>query len=155
MLIPVEDGPAVVACNTCRLSKDAREDETDHRGGDAGGKRADPVDDKAMVARKNRGARVDERGPGIALPPGQKQRHVFQSAQRSRRFGQLILPRTRRRNRVGVGFGQIGQRRFKRGARHKRAHSATNPAGGVRVMKWPLTPCGHCLNGTRPCSLSA
>ena len=33
MLIPVEDGPAVVACNTCRLSKDAREDETGQRGG--------------------------------------------------------------------------------------------------------------------------
>jgi predicted metal-binding protein len=33
MLIPVEDGPAVVACNTCRLSNDAREDDTGQRGG--------------------------------------------------------------------------------------------------------------------------
>lgn len=33
MLKPVEDGPAVVACNTCRLSADAREDEQGVRGG--------------------------------------------------------------------------------------------------------------------------
>ena len=33
MLKPVEDGPAVVACNTCRLSADAREDEQGQRGG--------------------------------------------------------------------------------------------------------------------------
>lgn len=29
-------------------------------------------------------------------------------------------------------------------------HSTTNPGGGVRVIKWPFTPCGHCPNGTRP-----
>jgi predicted metal-binding protein len=33
MLIPVEDGTAVVACNTCRHDKDAREDEGGVRGG--------------------------------------------------------------------------------------------------------------------------
>jgi len=33
MLIPVEDGPAIVACNTCRHSADAREDATGTRGG--------------------------------------------------------------------------------------------------------------------------
>jgi predicted metal-binding protein len=33
MLMPVEDGPAVVACNTCALSKNAREDDKGARGG--------------------------------------------------------------------------------------------------------------------------
>lgn len=33
MLKPVEDGPAVVACNTCRLSADACEDDLGVRGG--------------------------------------------------------------------------------------------------------------------------
>ncbi len=33
MLKPVDDGPAVVACNTCRLSADAREDDAGQRGG--------------------------------------------------------------------------------------------------------------------------
>lgn len=33
MLRAVEDGPAVVACNSCRLSADAREDADGRRGG--------------------------------------------------------------------------------------------------------------------------
>jgi predicted metal-binding protein len=33
MLIPVDDGPAVVACNTCRVSAAEREDEAGARGG--------------------------------------------------------------------------------------------------------------------------
>lgn len=33
MLTPVDDGPAIVACNTCRHSKDKREDDTGQRGG--------------------------------------------------------------------------------------------------------------------------
>ena len=33
MLTAVEDGPAIVACNTCRHSGDAREDEAGQRGG--------------------------------------------------------------------------------------------------------------------------
>ncbi|MBH1998079.1 MAG: DUF1636 domain-containing protein [Sphingomonadaceae bacterium] len=33
MLKPVDDGPAIVACNTCRHSKDQREDEGGQRGG--------------------------------------------------------------------------------------------------------------------------
>ncbi len=32
-LLPVADGPAVVACNTCRLSADARDDAQGVRGG--------------------------------------------------------------------------------------------------------------------------
>jgi predicted metal-binding protein len=33
MLKPVEDGPAVVACNTCRFSREARDDGEGVRGG--------------------------------------------------------------------------------------------------------------------------
>ena len=33
MLRRVADGPAVVACNTCRISKDARDDDSGVRGG--------------------------------------------------------------------------------------------------------------------------
>lgn len=33
MLSPVDDGPAVVACNTCRFSRDSRDDEEGRRGG--------------------------------------------------------------------------------------------------------------------------
>lgn len=33
MLTPVEDGPAIVVCNTCRFSAEAREDGEGRRGG--------------------------------------------------------------------------------------------------------------------------
>lgn len=33
MLTPVDPGPAIVACNTCRLDKDRRDDEQGRRGG--------------------------------------------------------------------------------------------------------------------------
>ena len=33
MIVPVEDGPAVVACNTCRFSETSREDAQGKRGG--------------------------------------------------------------------------------------------------------------------------
>lgn len=33
MLTPVDDGPAIVACNSCRFSKDAQGDAQDVRGG--------------------------------------------------------------------------------------------------------------------------
>jgi len=33
MLTPVEDGPAIVVCNTCRFTADAREDGQGRRGG--------------------------------------------------------------------------------------------------------------------------
>lgn len=33
MLTPVEPGPAIVACNTCRLDKDRRDDDDGRRGG--------------------------------------------------------------------------------------------------------------------------
>ena len=33
MLVPVTDGPAIVACNTCRLSAEARDDAEGVRGG--------------------------------------------------------------------------------------------------------------------------
>ncbi|MET3723072.1 DUF1636 domain-containing protein [Sphingomonas trueperi] len=33
MLTPVEDGPAIVVCNTCRFSAEAREDGQGRRGG--------------------------------------------------------------------------------------------------------------------------
>lgn len=33
MLTPVEDGPAIVVCNTCRFSAEAREDAQGRRGG--------------------------------------------------------------------------------------------------------------------------
>ncbi|OAN60258.1 DUF1636 domain-containing protein [Sphingomonas sp. TDK1] len=33
MLTPVEDGPAIVVCSTCRFSKDARENQEGRRGG--------------------------------------------------------------------------------------------------------------------------
>lgn len=33
MLTPVEDGPAIVVCNTCRFSAEAREDAAGRRGG--------------------------------------------------------------------------------------------------------------------------
>ena len=34
MLTRVEDGPAIVACNTCRYSADSRDDDTGMRGGE-------------------------------------------------------------------------------------------------------------------------
>ncbi len=55
MLKPVEDGPAVVACNTCRLSPDAREDHEGARGG------------AKLVAALRTTQAADERYAGIAV----------------------------------------------------------------------------------------
>lgn len=55
MLTPVEDGPAVVACNTCRHSGEAREDGTGARGG------------AKLVAALRAVRESDERYAGIAV----------------------------------------------------------------------------------------
>ena len=60
-----------------------------------------------------------------------------------------------RRERAGRRFmGHGNVRTATGGTATKRDYPATNPAGGVRVRKWPFTPSGHSLNGTLPCSLA-
>jgi len=55
MLTPVEDGPAIVACNTCRHSADEREDAAGMRGG------------ARMVAALQAARNSDARYAGIAV----------------------------------------------------------------------------------------
>ena len=55
MLISVDDGPAIVACNTCRHTKAAREDASGQRGG------------RRMVAALRSVQDRDERYRGIAV----------------------------------------------------------------------------------------
>lgn len=55
MLTPAEPGPAIVACNTCRLSGDAREDESGQRGG------------ARLVAALRAAKAADRRYAGIAV----------------------------------------------------------------------------------------
>ena len=55
MLTPVDDGPAIVACNTCRHSKDEREDAAGQRGG------------AKLVAALRAVRESDERFAGVAV----------------------------------------------------------------------------------------
>jgi predicted metal-binding protein len=55
MLMPVEDGPAIVACNTCRYKADMREDAEGRRGG--------ALLAEALVAERD----ADPRYAGIAI----------------------------------------------------------------------------------------
>ncbi|MGE8143150.1 DUF1636 domain-containing protein [Novosphingobium sp. NPDC080210] len=55
MLTPVDDGPAIVACNTCRHSKDKREDAAGQRGG------------AKLVAALRAVRESDERFAGVAV----------------------------------------------------------------------------------------
>lgn len=57
MLIPVEDGLAIVPCTTCRLSADAREDDAGIRGG------------ALMATALHRVKASDPRYAGIAIQP--------------------------------------------------------------------------------------
>ena len=96
-----------------------------------------------VVARKHRCDNPLCLWPGSALPACHEQCDLFQSAERSGRLGQLAL--TLRSLRAGclVDRRQMAQGGLESRRIVKPDHDATNPSGGVRVMKCPFTPSGQ------------
>ena len=101
------------------------------------------MDGDAVVAREDRGARALDPRPRAALPAREEDRQILEPPERARGLGQLALPHPRIGGRAGVGLANIGERGLESGDRSEAGHLATNPGGGVRAMKWPLTPSGH------------
>src|SRR5690606_25919074 len=117
----------------------------DHATGQLWRKRADAIARNAMIAGKDDGLAPVQFGVRRALPARYQQGDVFQPPERAFRLAQVPLVRTSALPSRRIQFRKRGQRGVKRSAIRKQGHSATNPAGGMRVMKWPLTPSGQSL----------
>ncbi len=114
-----------------------------HLGRDRRREGAHPARGDAMVACEDRGADTIGARALAALPSRHKESDVLKTAKRSGRFRQNGLPCRRRFNGSRVRFGQRGECSLKARTVLEADHVHTKPSGGVRTMKWPLTPCGH------------
>ena len=134
MLKPVDDGPAVVACNTCRLSADAREDEQGQRGG------------AQMVAALRAVQASDERYAAIAV---QEMPCLFACTDH-------CTVHLRAPGKVGYVLG-----RFTPDADAARAildyavHYADSDHGRVPFKQWPQGVKGHFITRTPPAGFVA
>ncbi len=108
-----------------------------------------------MVAGEDGGTRAVDARPRLALPAREKDRQILEAPERTGGLGEFALPHACIGGRVGARFAKVGERGLESFDGGVKGHSATNPGGGVRVMKWPLTPSGHSDQATRPCSLAA
>jgi predicted metal-binding protein len=122
MLTPVEDGPAIVVCNTCRFSADAREDVQGRRGGAL-------LADALIEARD-----AEPRFAGIAI---QQMPCLFACSEH-------CTVHLRAPNKVGYVLG-----RFTPGADAAHAlldyavHYAASEHGRVPFAQWPQGVKGH------------
>jgi predicted metal-binding protein len=129
MLKPVDDGPAIVACNTCRHSKDAREDVDGQRGG------ARLVEQLRQVQASN------TRYAGIAV---QEMACLFACAE-------FCTVHLRAPGRVGYVLG-----RFDPDVQAATAildyavHYAASDHGRVPFGQWPQGVKGHFITRTPP-----
>jgi predicted metal-binding protein len=129
MLKPVDDGPAVVACNTCRHSKDAREDGDGQRGG------------ARLVEQLRQVQASDPRYAGIAV---QEMACLFACAE-------FCTVHLRAPGRVGYVLG-----RFDPDAQAATAildyavHYAASEHGRVPFGQWPQGVKGHFITRTPP-----
>lgn len=73
-----------------------------HLPGDFLRERRNPFCNHAVIAGKNRDPHLRQRRFDLALQTGQLHRDRFQTPQRPRRFGQLLLPRRRLFNDVEI-----------------------------------------------------
>ncbi len=129
MLTPVDDGPAIVACNTCRHSQEAREDE----GGVRGGVR--------MVEALQAARGSDPRYAGIAV---QEMPCLFACTE-------FCTVHLRAPGKVGYVLG-----RFVPGEEAATAlldyavHYAASEHGRVPFKQWPQGVKGHFITRTPP-----
>lgn len=129
MLKRVEDGPAVVACNTCRHSADARDDATGMRGG------------ARLVAALRAAKAADPRYAGIAV---QETPCLFACSD-------FCTVHLRAPDKVGYVLG-----RFVPGEDAARAildyavHYAASEHGRVAFGLWPQGVKGHFITRTPP-----
>ncbi|HAF40439.1 MAG TPA: metal-binding protein [Sphingobium sp.] len=129
MLKPVDTGPAVVACNTCRHSRDAREDQDGARGG------------ARLAAALKRVKASDPRYDGIAV---QEMPCLFACQD-------FCTVHLRAPDKVGYVLG-----RFEPGEESARAildyavHYAASEHGRVPFSHWPQGVKGHFITRTPP-----
>lgn len=129
MLKPVEDGPAIVACNTCRHSNDAREDAQGRRGG------------AAMVEILRDVQASDPRYAGIAV---QEMACLFACADH-------CTVHLRGPGRVGYVLGRFTPETEAATAILDYAvHYAASDHGRVPFGQWPQGVKGHFITRTPP-----
>jgi predicted metal-binding protein len=129
MLKRVDDGPAVVACNTCRLSQDTREDADGQRGG------------ALLVSALQAVKASDPRYEGVAV---QEMPCLFACTD-------FCTVHLRAPDKVGYVMG-----RFTPGEDSARAildyavHYAASEHGRVPFKQWPQGVKGHFITRTPP-----
>jgi len=129
MLTPVDDGPAIVACNTCRHSADAREDDAGMRGG------------ARMVEALREVRESDARYAGIAV---QEMPCLFACTE----FCTIHL---RAPGKVGYVLGRFTPDEHAAGAILDYAvHYAESEHGRVPFKQWPQGVKGHFITRTPP-----
>ncbi len=136
MLTPAEEGPAIVVCNTCRFSAEAREDGEGRRGG--------AVLADALVAARD----ADPRYAGIAI---QQMPCLFACSEH-------CTVHLRAPNKVGYVLGRFAPNAEAAGAILDYAvHYAASEQGRVPFGQWPqgvkghfivrVPPAGHLVEG--------
>jgi predicted metal-binding protein len=134
MLTRVEDGPAVVACNTCRHSADQREDE----GGARGGARLV----EALRNVKSSDARYD----GIAV---QEMPCLFACSE-------FCTVHLRAPDKVGYVLGRFTpDEDAARAILDYAVHYAASEHGRVRFADWPQGVKGHFITRSPPAGFVA
>lgn len=134
MLTPVEDGPAIVACNTCRHSTDAKEDE----GGQRGGAR--------LVAALHAVKAGDPRYAGIAV---QEMPCLFACTE-------FCTVHLRAPGKVGYVLGRFAPDADAATALLDYAvHYAESEHGRVPFKQWPKGVKGHFITRTPPAGFVA
>lgn len=129
MLTRVEDGPAVVACNTCRLSPDAREDAAGLRGG------------ARMVAVLRAAKVADPRYAGIAI---QEMPCLFACSEH-------CTIHLRAPDKVGYVLGRFTpDEDSARAILDYAVHYAASEHGRVPFSQWPAGVKGHFITRTPP-----
>ncbi len=129
MLTRVADGPAVVACNTCRISKDARDDDSGVRGG------------VRMVEALRAEQESDPAFAGIAV---QEMACLFAC-------GDFCTVHLRAPDKVGYVLGKFTpDREAARAILEYAAHYATSEHGRVPFSLWPAGVKGHFITRTPP-----
>lgn len=129
MLKRVADGPAVVACNTCRISQDAREDESGLRGG----------------ARLVEALRAEQAAdPAFAAVEVQEMACLFACSE-------FCTVHLRAPDKVGYVLGKFTPDRVSaRAILEYAAHYAESEHGRVPFSLWPEGVKGHFITRTPP-----
>lgn len=129
MLTAVEDGPAIVACNTCRHSGDAKEDEAGMRGG------------ARMVEALREAQASDPRYAGIAV---QEMPCLFACTE-------FCTVHLRAPGKVGYVLGRFTPDENAATALLDYAvHYADSEHGRVPFKQWPQGVKGHFITRTPP-----